>query len=546
MGLRGVGAGRRHKARAHLASNPRDLPWQRPGLTRVARLIAFLEFLPVTKGRLEGRRMKLLPDQVAFVRAVYGPKGRKRVRLAIKSAPRGSGKTGLVAGLVLAHLVGPESEPRGEIYSAAIDREQAALVFHEVEAIVHAVPEFEAICNVVRHYKRVEVVEGPAAGSKYESLSADARRAHGLSPTLWVYDELAQAKTRALLDNLVTAAGKRKASLGIIISTQASDDTHPLSQLIDDAATGADPGVVSHVISAPEDADPFAEATVRACNPGVGGGLLDLDDLMAEADRARRIPAFEPSWRNLRLNQRCDPEVEGRLVSRAVWEANGGAVDEAALAGRPCFGGLDLSGKHDLTSLTLVFPGGDPEAPSYDILQRFWTPLGAMAQRPVREQDLFRQWIAAGFITGLDGPVIRYRQMAHELARLQDSYAIKAVAYDAWRIEAFELDMEEAGVTGLPLVKFGQGWRSMAPAVEFFVECALGGRLRHGNHPVLTACIVNAVTVSDPAGNLKVDKARSRRPGMTRIDGAITTIMALGAAQTYTPPPVIDVRAMIG
>ena len=128
--------------------------------------------------------MKLLPDQMAFVRAVYGPKGRKRVRLAIKSAPRGSGKTGLVAGLVLAHLVGPESEPRGEIYSAAIDREQAALVFHEVEAIVHAVPEFEAVCNVVRHYKRVEVVEGPAAGSKYESLSADARRAHGLSPTL--------------------------------------------------------------------------------------------------------------------------------------------------------------------------------------------------------------------------------------------------------------------------------------------------------------------------------------------------------------------------
>ena len=225
-------------------------------------------------------------------------------------------------------------------------------------------------------------------------------------------------------------------------------------------------------------------------------------------------------------------------MSRAVWEANGGAVDEVALAGRACFGGLDLSGKHDLTSLTLVFPGGDPDAPTYDILQRFWTPLGAMDQRPVREQDLFRQWIAAGFITGLDGPVIRYRQMARELARLQDTYQIKAVAYDAWRIEAFELDMEEAGVTGLPLVKFGQGWRSMAPAVEFFVECALGGRLRHGNHPVLTACIVNAVTVSDPAGNLKVDKARSRRPGMTRIDGAITTIMALGAAQTYAPPPV--------
>ena len=54
-----------------------------------------------------------------------------------------------------------------------------------------------------------------------------------------------------------------------------------------------------------------------------------------------------------------------------------------------------------------MFPGGDPEAPTYHILQRFWTPLGALDQRPVREQDLFREWIAAGFITGLDGPVIR-------------------------------------------------------------------------------------------------------------------------------------------
>ena len=150
------------------------------------------------------------------------------------------------------------------------DRPRAgALVFHEVEAIVHAVPEFEAICNVVRHYKRVEVVEGPAAGSKYESLSADARRAHGLSPTLWIYDELAQAKTRALLDNLVTAVGKRKASLGIIISTQAPDDTHPLSQLIDDAATGADPGVVSHVISAPM--TPTRSPRPR-CAPAIRGG----------------------------------------------------------------------------------------------------------------------------------------------------------------------------------------------------------------------------------------------------------------------------------
>jgi hypothetical protein len=39
-------------------------------------------------------------------------------------------------------------------------------------------------------------------GSIYEALSADARRAHGLAPSFWAYDELAQAKDRTLLDNL--------------------------------------------------------------------------------------------------------------------------------------------------------------------------------------------------------------------------------------------------------------------------------------------------------------------------------------------------------
>ena len=89
-------------------------------------------------------------------------------------------------------------------------------------------------CNIQRCRQEIEVIEGDGIGSKYEALSADARRAHGLAPTFWAYDELAQAKDRVLLDNLQTAMGKRKRSLGVVISTQAADDDHPLSQLIDD------------------------------------------------------------------------------------------------------------------------------------------------------------------------------------------------------------------------------------------------------------------------------------------------------------------------
>ena len=257
--------------------------------------------------------------------------------------------------VALCHLLGPEAEPRGEVYSAAVDRQQAGLLFNEIEATIDAVPEFAARVNIIRYYKKIEVTDGVGRGSVYEALSADARRAHGFAPSFWIYDELAQAKDRTLLDNLRTAMGKRKASLGMVISTQAADDDHPLSLLIDDGLASGDPAVVVHLLAAPPDADPFDLETIRAVNPALGV-FLDESDLVREAEMARRLPAFMPAFENLRLNRRIDAEAEQRIVTREVWKACGLPVDIEALRGRPCYGALDLSGKHDLTSLTLVFP----------------------------------------------------------------------------------------------------------------------------------------------------------------------------------------------
>src|SRR4029077_4495622 len=101
------------------------MPWQKRGLSRVDRVIAFLETLPITKGILAGKKMKLLPGQIKFIETVYGrvtKNGRRKIRLAIKSEPRGNGKTGLIAGLALCHLLGPECEARGEVYSCAYNK----------------------------------------------------------------------------------------------------------------------------------------------------------------------------------------------------------------------------------------------------------------------------------------------------------------------------------------------------------------------------------------------------------------------------------------
>ncbi len=104
------------------------------------------------------------------------------------------------------------------------------------------------------------------------------------------------------------------------------------------------------------------------------------------------------------------------------------------------------------------------------------------------------------------------------------------------------------------LVKFGQGYESMGPAVDEFERRLLGipqsqedadGRvidldpeeygvvetLRHDGNPVLTMCAANAVTTSDPANNRKINKIKSNG----RIDGIVAAVIATGVSGSVPP-----------
>lgn len=532
MGLRGPGA--RPKGKAAKGDKPkrRRLPWRKKGLSRLERVIAFLQWLPITKGRLAGKKMRLTDDQKEFLARIYGTES--EVRIAILSEPRGNGKTGLTAGLALCHLVGPESEARGEIYAASVDRTMTGKFYAEMEAIIQEVPEFDERVSCRRFHKQLEVLDGDGKGSVFEALSGDAKKGHGLAPSLWIFDELAQVPDPELLDNLETGMGKRDRSLGLILSTQAESDDHRLSQLIDDGLAGTDPGVVVRLLAAPEDADIFDPEVLRSVNPGIAAGYLSEKDLLADLEKARRLPAYEPRYRNRRLNQRVDANAEERILPPGVWEDCNAPVDLEALAGRPCYGGLDLSGKHDLTALVLVFPD-DGEEPVYDVVPFFWTPEGQLSARKQSETNLFRQWLGSGHLLGVPGPTIRTGWVAAELERLAHEYDIRGIAFDRWRIDDLKQDLADIGCK-LPLEPRGQGYKDAGPDIEVMTELAMTGRLRHGNHPVLRACMANAIATPDPAGNLKVDKEKSNGKASVRIDGAVSLAMACGLA-SRTPPP---------
>ncbi|MAS42231.1 MAG: terminase [Rhodobacteraceae bacterium] len=540
MGRRGPGAGRLIDARKRFAGDDRidDMfntaslstaePWEKPGLTRAERVVAFLETLPVTSGILAGERFGVRPWQRQIIEDLYaeGEDGRRIVREAVITLPRGNGKTGLLAGLALAHLCGPEAESRGQCFSAASDRDQAALLFNEMEAMIHETPALARRVNIQRFAKKIEDIP---TGSVYAALSADARKAHGLNVSFYCYDELAQAPNRQLLDYLRTGTGKRHEALGIVISTQASDPLHVMSELVDYGRQVQDGVIEDHrflpvIYAAPEDADPWDEAVWHACNPALGD-FRSLDEMRRAADMARRIPAQEAAFRALYLNQRID--AESRFIRALEWEACGAPVEWNDLVGRPCWGGLDLSQSRDLTALVLVFP--DDEG-GIDVLPFFWCPEDAMAERAETDRVPYPVWAAQGHIEPTPGATVDYRPVIARIAEACATFDVQGIAYDRWRIEDLRRQLGDEGIDDR-LAEFGQGFKDMGPAVDALERAIADKRLRHGGHPILRWNAANAVVELDPAGNRKLSKKRSRE----KIDGLVALAMALGVMEKIEP-----------
>jgi phage terminase large subunit-like protein len=493
--------------------------------------------LPCTAGPFAGTNLKLRPWQTRFIKAVYrtNKQGKRAVRTAVLSVARKNGKTQLAAALCLAHLSGPEAEPRGECYAVACTRFQAGRIFNEAVAIITKTPWLNDRINIVRFRKELEDLEN---GSTFDVLSADVAPVHGLSPSFVCYDELAQVPSRALYDALGTALGGRAQPLMLVISTQAARDEAPMSELIDyglriQRGEITDPGFHLTLYSAPAEADPWKLATWKIANPALGD-FRSLEDVKRLALQAQRMPAAELSFRGLILNQRCDATPQ--FLNMATWKACGDQPCNTNLKGRPVYAGLDLAASRDLTALVLVFAD---DSGDFDVVPYCWLPGETLQEREDEDHMPYRVWAQQGHLLTFPGRTTDPRVVVTKIAELHGIYNIRALAFDRWRIEDIRRELAAIGCN-VELVPFGQGYKDLSPAVDVLERLVEEGKLRHGNHPVLAMAAGNAKVELDAAGNRKISKRRS----IGRIDPLLALTMALGIAAR--PTPKIDVSALIG
>jgi len=491
--------------------------------TRGEKVIRFIEALcPVPEGKLVGQKIKLLPFQRKFILNVYDNKhGTSRAYLSVA---RKNGKSALIAGILLAHIVGPEARQNSQIISGARSRDQAALVFKLAEKMVRLSPMLSKIIRIVPSQKSLI---GLPLNVEYKAISAEAGTAHGLSPVLAILDEVGQIRGSqdAFVEAIETAQGAHDDPLLIAISTQAATDGDLFSIWLDDAKNAKDKRIVSHIYAADENCDVMDKAAWKAANPALGEfrSLKDIEDF---ANQAARLPAKENSFRWLYLNQRI--EAVSAFLSRAEWEAN--SSEPEIYDGMPCYAGLDLSASRDLTAFVMVFPVDGV----YHVKSQFFLPSDGLRDKAKAEKVPYDLWADEGYLNTIDGPVINPAEVARVVAEASERYDLQMLAYDRWRINDFQRELDAIGAV-VPMTPFGQGFRDMSPAVDTLERLVAERKLQHGGHPILNMCAANAVAERDPAGNRKLTKAKS----IGKIDGLVALAMALGSmsAEDKSLPP---------
>lgn len=507
-------------------------------MTRGERVIRFIEaFCRIPEGPKVGRPIRLLEFQRRFILAIYDAP--RPVRRAYLSIARKNGKSALIACILLAHLVGPEAVQNSQIVCGARSRDQAAIVFKLALKMVNLNPDLR---KIVRDVPSGKMLTGLPMNVEFRAISAEAGTAHGLSPVLAIIDEVGQVQgpSDAFIEAIETAQGAYDEALLIAISTQAATDADLFSMWLDDAEASKDPGIVSHVYTAPDDCDLMDRSAWAAANPGLSE-FRSLDELEAFAEQASRLPSKENSFRWLYLNQRID--ASSPFISRSAWTACG--AEAADLAGLPVFAGLDLSSVSDLTAFVPMGLSGD----TWHVRPTFWLPGDGLREKARLDRVPYDVWQKAGHLNTTPGPTIDYSFVADFLWNFCRDHDVRKIAFDRWGYNHLKPRLQEAGFTdaqldgdGAIFEPFGQGFASMSPALLSLESLILNKRIAHGGHPVLTWCAANAIVQADPAGNRKLNKAKSHG----RIDGMVALAMAAGVAGTFEAAPAFDFMSLIG
>ena len=497
------------------------------------------DVLRLNGGEHEGTPFTLHASQAFIAGSLFGwlrLDGTRRFRIAYIEQGKGNGKSPLAAAIGLYGLVA-DKEPRAEVYAAATKKDQAMILYRDAVAMVDQSPHLSA--NLLKSGRNpVWNLAHLKSGSFFRPIATDNAQS-GPRPHVALLDEVHEHKTGLMIEMLRAGfKGRRQPLMVMITNSGTSKQTvcwqyHEYAEKVCSGAI-ADDSFFGYVCALDPDDDPFVdEACWIKANP-LMGVTIHRDYIAGQVHEARGMPSKESIVRRLCFCQWVD--AESPWIGGETWMAARDAeFDDSLLEGRRAFGGLDLSSTTDLTALALLFEPTEAD-PHWRQKMWFWIPGDKLDERERRDRVPYVAWRAGGWLETTQGAAIDKRFVLAKVVEVCSRYSVKSIAYDRWRFEDLQALIDDEGAE-LPVQAFGQGFQSMAPAVDEYERMLVSGELRHDGNPVMNWNAASAIVDTDPAGNRKVTK----RKATGRVDGIVAAVMAAGVSLKQEPEKTFQV-----
>jgi phage terminase large subunit-like protein len=290
--------------------------------------------------------------------------------------------------------------------------------------------------------------------------------------------------------SMVLASGKRSRSVIVAIGTPGLDpERSALWQMREAWLDGKrPPGFSFTEFSAPEDADPYSEATWRMACPALDAGYQSIDALRVaiETSPLSHFQIFHlGQW------------VEGTdnwlgADGRSIWSAL--AYDYEFVPQAPTWVGVDIGLKRDTTAV--VIGQRRPDGKLHTSAKIF---------QPRKHESIDLADVMA-YIRDLDA-----------------KFRLVEIAYDP---RLFELPGLILADEGLPMMEFPQSLERMSPAYVALYEAITKGYLSHDGDEQYARQILNAIPRYNERGFM-LSKNKSRG----KIDAAAALALMYGRAQ---------------
>lgn len=490
---------------------------------RVGRFIALL---PHVKGRWAQRKENLrLEDWQCFITCVvFGwlrkTDGLRRFRRVYIEVPRKNGKSSFTAAIGL-YMLTAEGEHGAEVYSGAGTEKQAWEVFGPARLMAKRTPEFLEAFGIVVGAKNLSV---PARASKLEPIIG--KPGDGASPSFSITDEYHEHATEDQYDTMITGMGAREQPISWVITTAGDDTAGPCYALRSEVmevleGTVENEQLFGIIYTIDEEDDWTTEEALRKANPNYGVSV-DGDYLLAQQRDAINNPRKQATFKTKHLCVWVTAATP--FFNLEKWNRLGNAkLDPVEFLGEPCWVGLDLASKLDITAVVKVFRREIDGAMDFYTFGRFYLPE-ERAEDPDKKH--YAGWVQQGHLIATSGVRTDYDQVEADLLEDAERFRIVQIGVDPWNATQLATHLDVAGIEVIEVPQTVPHLSEPMKWVEALIE---DGRLHHDGNPAFAWMISNVTAKPDRNDNVFPRKAYPEK----KIDGALALIIAMGRALTH-------------